>query len=631
MSLQFRLFIIIISIIIGFYFLTPTFQWYFLYNEKDRSEATYNTLQIKNYVEEQRNSALSTLEKNEKLPDYLKFLNNAVSKKYREYDEKEKLKSSYSPGEILTSAREFQEIEQTNFVADAIDDYYSKKIKQKNKTMQGIISLGLDLRGGVYIVARPDMDSLKEQVDIKIQEEVKVKINQQIKKEEKEMTEEEIAAEKQRLTNELTKKYEDQYGEEYAQQAIDQALITLRNRIDKFGVSEAKITKGAEQKRIIIELPGVRDRQRIGEIIETSGKLEFKRVTENSRSIIESLKEEGLRRGENIVNVDGKLKPYYEEKIPAGSELLYVTKQDKYGNEIRDVRDSILVEKEVLIDGSDIIQAQVSQDQLGKPAVSFEFNSGGAARWAKITKDNINKEIAIVLDGNVRSHPVVREQISAGTSQISGGNMAQEEAEVLALILREGSMDVTLEIDEEQTIGATLGADTIAKGMNAFRLGATFVIAFMLVWYLLGGAIADLAVVFNMFFLFALLSSFNFTLTLPGIAGIILTVGMAVDANVIIFERIKEEYRMGKTLQSAVQAGYEKAFWTIMDSNLTTIFGAALLSLFGTGIVKGFAVTLSWGIACSLFTVLIISRFFVELVIRVFHFKNIRFLTFRKV
>ena len=277
-----------------------------------------------------------------------------------------------------------------------------------------------------------------------------------------------------------------------------------------------------------------------------------------------------------------------------------------------------------------ILSSTVSTGDLGQNVVNFELGEEDAKKWAKVTGDNVGRQIAIILDNVILQYPVVKDKITGGRSQITLGDAPVEELRTLSLILKSGSMAVPLEISEESTVGASLGQDTIEKGLFACMMGAFFVLIFMIIYYSLGGLFADIAVFLNIFLLIGGLALFKGTLTLPGLAGIVLTVGMALDANVIIFERIKEEFRSGKTFKTSVSLGFDKAFWTILDANLTTFAAGIGLSLFGTGPVKGFAVTLCLGIITTLFTSLFVSRLMFDILVGYTDFKSLRVLTFIK-
>jgi preprotein translocase subunit SecD len=272
-----------------------------------------------------------------------------------------------------------------------------------------------------------------------------------------------------------------------------------------------------------------------------------------------------------------------------------------------------VVKKEVLLTGDVISDATVRVSDVGEPYVSVLFDSVGARLFGEATEKNVGKALAIVLDGNVHSAPVIRERIPSGQAQISGG-FTFEEASDLAIVLRTGALQAPVQVLEERTVGPSLGADSIRKGVISTATGALAVFVFMLIYYRLSGAIADLALLLNLAILLAAMAWFQATLTLPGIAGIVLTIGMAVDTNILIFERIREEFRLGKTVRSAIDAGFQRAFTTVIDTHVTVVVSGIILYQFGTGPVKGFAVTLMIGIVASLFTAVFFTRLIFDLV-----------------
>jgi preprotein translocase subunit SecD len=274
------------------------------------------------------------------------------------------------------------------------------------------------------------------------------------------------------------------------------------------------------------------------------------------------------------------------------------------------------------MDGSSIKRAAVQTDQFGKPEVVFSLSVEGAQQFLKVTEENVGRRLAIVLDGKILSMPLIRERIPGGQVRITG-DFTMKDAQDQALVLRAGAFPVPLQIGEERTVGPSLGRDSIQAGIKAGIIGALLIVFFMLAYYKLSGLIADIALALNMFFLLGALAWLNFTLTLPGIAGMILTLGMAVDANVIIFERIKEEIRNGKTVTAAIQSGYQKAFRTILDSNVTTLIATFVLSQFGSGPIKGFAVTLSIGIVINMFTAIFVTRLMYDLGVSAFRIKKL--------
>ena len=364
--------------------------------------------------------------------------------------------------------------------------------------------------------------------------------------------------------------------------AVRQALETLRNRVDQFGVSEPTLQRQADN-RILIQLPGVKDPDRAIGLLGKTARLEFKMVMEEANP------QDALT-----------------GNVPQGGQLLFERRVDPLSGAVSET--PIVVEDKTILTGDLLSNAQVRIDtRFNEPYVSIDFNSLGAKRFDQITASNVGRRMAIVLDDTVYSAPVIRERISGGSAQISG-NFTEQEATDLAIVLRAGSLPAPVEILENRTVGPSLGQDSINQGILSIVIGGFLVILAMFIYYRLSGLIANVVLVLNLVFILAILSIFGATLTLPGIAGIVLTVGMAVDANVLIFERVREEVRFGRTARAAIEAGYEKAKLTIIDANITTLIAALVLFQFGTGPVKGFAVTLSIGIVSSLFTAVVVSR-----------------------
>jgi preprotein translocase subunit SecD len=364
--------------------------------------------------------------------------------------------------------------------------------------------------------------------------------------------------------------------------AVRQALETLRNRVDQFGVSEPTLQR-QEGNRILIQLPGVKDPQRAIDLLGKTARLEFKMLMENANP-----------------------QDAVAGKLPPGGQLLYERRVDTRSGTVSEI--PIVVEDKTVLTGDLLSNAQVRIDnRFNDPYVAIDFNAVGAKRFDQITAANVGKRMAIVLDDTVYSAPVIRERISGGSAQISG-NFTEQEATDLAIVLRAGSLPAPVQILENRTVGPSLGQDSINQGILSVLIGGLLVVVAMLIYYKLSGLVANVVLVLNVIFILAMLTIFGATLTLPGIAGIVLTIGMAVDANVLIFERIREEIRLGRTPRAALEAGYEKAKLTIIDANVTTLIAALVLFQFGTGPVKGFAVTLTVGIISSLFTAVIVSR-----------------------
>jgi preprotein translocase subunit SecD len=361
--------------------------------------------------------------------------------------------------------------------------------------------------------------------------------------------------------------------------SVQQALETIRNRIDQFGVAEPVIQREG-LRNIVIQLPGVKDPKRAIELIGKTARLEFKLVDEAADPTTAT--QGTLSDEDEILN---------ERRVDPGTgvvtEIPYVLK------------------KKTLITGDLLTDAQVRIDsQFNQPYVAIEFNSVGAKLFDQVTAANVGKRFAIVLDNKIYSAPVIRERISGGSAQISG-SFTEKEASDLAIVLRAGALPAPVKIIQNVTVGPSLGQDSIRKGLIAGLVGVLLVVCFMALYYKLSGLVANMGMVLNLVFLMGALAAFGATLTLPGIAAIVLLIGMSVDANVLIFERIREELRLGKTPKAALDAGYDKAFLTIMDSHITTLITAAVLFQFGTGPVKGFAVSLSLGVIINLFTSLV--------------------------
>jgi preprotein translocase subunit SecD len=363
---------------------------------------------------------------------------------------------------------------------------------------------------------------------------------------------------------------------------VEHSLETIRNRVDQFGIAEPEIVpQGAD--RIMIQLPGVKDPERAKNLIGKTALLEFK-IVDDEHSLEEAL------RG----------------NIPEGSIIAYGLREDRSTGQRGSV--PYLLKSNSLLTGASLEEAKVQiSNRFGEPYVGIKFNSQGAVDFERITGENVRKRLAIVLDGIVHSAPVIQEKISGGQAQITG-SFTMDEARDLALVLRSGALPAPVKILEERTVGPSLGKDSIDQGLMAIIIGSIFVVLFMMIYYKLSGMVADFVLIFNVVILMGVLAAFKASLTLPGLAGIVLTIGMAVDANVLIFERIREELRLGKTPRTAVEAGYDKAFWTIFDSNITTLIAALFLFQFGTGPVKGFALTLSIGIVASMFTAVFVTR-----------------------
>jgi len=472
------------------------------------------------------------------------------------------------------------------------------------------INLGLDLQGGMHLALEVDTEKAVESTVERISQELRNslkkehirytgidrvdgnKISVQIPEDSKQSFDQILGKEFKQLRListvpdsgqiHITMDLPDRETIQIKKLAADQALETIRNRIDQFGVNEPDIRRQGE-KRILIQLPGVKETKRAKDIIGKTAILEFKLLDDTH-------------------DVNAALKG----NVPPGSQILYEIKVDPATS--REIKVPYLLKKGTLLTGAYLTDARVQIDsQYNEPYVSIDFDKKGARLFERITEENVKKRLAIVLDNKVYSAPVIQEKISGGSARITG-NFSPEEAHDLAIVLRAGALPAPVQVIEERTVGPSLGADSIRKGLMSMIVGGILVVAFMVLYYRLSGLIADVALFMNIILIAAGLAAFQATLTLPGIAGIILTIGMAVDANVLIFERIREEMAVGRSPRAAVDTGYQRATLTILDANVTTLIAALVLFQFGTGPVKGFAVTLSLGVISSLFTSLIVTR-----------------------
>jgi len=361
---------------------------------------------------------------------------------------------------------------------------------------------------------------------------------------------------------------------------LDQAVKTIRNRIDQFGVAEPEIRRQQED-RIQVQLPGLDDPQRAIAIIGQTAHLEFK-----------------------LVDEDADIDRAVQGIVPPGSRLYYqeITLPDGSTAE-----EPVVLRAETVMTGEYITNAHTAFDQYNQPYVAIAFDNRGSRIFERITGENVRKRLAIVLDGNVYSTPVIQEKISGGRASITG-RFTVDEAHDLAVVLRAGSLPAPVFVMEERTVGPSLGQESIEKGVRSAVIGGALVIIFMVFYFGFAGIVANIVLAFNIILIVAGLAGFGATLTLPGIAGIILTIGIAVDANVLIFERIREELRRGLSPRAAIEEGYNRATLTILDANVTTIIAAVILYQFGTGPIRGFAVTLTLGVLASMFTAIFVSR-----------------------
>jgi SecD/SecF fusion protein len=527
------------------------------------------------------------------------------------------------------------------------------------------LSLGLDLQGGMHVtlevgIAQLVLELASEFADDALRDVIAI-AEERALNQRTDFVDEMVAEFERRDPNALLSRYYRSDSENISRRstnneiaaylknqreaAVNRAIEIIRTRVDRFGVTEPSILKQGNN-RIIVELPGVDDEERVRNLLKGTARLEFRMTAEpdemniarqaiinlfnpdedsenDTNPLLEVLNPGGNNQyvfgyaaGIDTSKVNALLfSPEAQRLMPRNSTLMWGAQS--FGREAGlDYFELIGVRTQVELTGDVVSEARVAFDPTtNRPEVSMTMNAEGARRWERITGANIGRPVAIVLDGYVYSYPTVRSRISNGRSSISGMGGVRE-SEDLVNILLSGALPAPLEIIEERTVGATLGEASIKAGFYSTFFGLIIVAIFMIVYYRTGGGVADLALMLNIIFILGILAGFQATLTLPGIAGIVLTIGMAVDANVLIFDRIREELRSGKTLKASIDNGYSNAMSAIIDANVTTFFVAVILYSFGVGPIKGFAVTLMAGIAASLFSAIIITRVVIDYLTR---------------
>ncbi|MBN1532194.1 MAG: protein translocase subunit SecD [Spirochaetes bacterium] len=464
---------------------------------------------------------------------------------------------------IMNEVRTFPGVKDVSFAKHWAEDL----------VMARKINLGLDLQGGMQVTLRADFDKIAKLSGKSLTDSEKTELTQQ-------------------------------------------ALELLRNRIDKFGVAEPSIRPAGNQA-IEIQLPGVKNPGMVRELIGKVGKVDYRIVDDvfskrASDWVQVHYSQDKLPNDEiELADLGDKIAQGIE--LPETLEVLFYFDRPEGTTKLVPTYPLVL-NREISLAGADIKKAWVDTDEMEGLVVHFVTTPEGAVKFADVTsKKNRDKRMAIVIDRKIRSAPAIKNQITGGSAQITG-NFSQEEVRSLARIINEGALPVDLQFIEERTVGPSLGQDSIESGMRGLLVASAIVMLFMLGYYKLAGIIANIGLVLNIMFQMAILSWLGFTLTLPGIAGLILTIGMAVDANVIIYERVKEELRDGKSVRMSIVHGFERAFWTIFDSNLTTMIAAFILLQYGTGPIKGFAVTLFIGLISSMFVALYITRYVYDLI-----------------
>ena len=495
------------------------------------------------------------------------------------------------------------------FLGDSLPSWWGRIFPKRG------IRLGLDLKGGVFLLlgvrSEKAVDQELSNLKVLITEELnKDKILVKgIDKTEKNLTINFFSKNDLEKAKKIEENYKDianfeegdlslrlslkdGYIKDLQSRAIDQVRQIVENRVKEFGLVEPLIQR-AGTDRIIIQVPGASasDRERIISIIKRAAVLEFKIVEQTGPS------EETLIALYNVKTPDGLAEKGY--RLHTGDTA---SENEKF----------FITENEAEVTGQYLSDARLTFDEFGRPAVGFSFRGEGATKFGKLTGENRNRRLAIVLDGVVKSAPVIEDRITS--KGIIRGTFTLDEAKDLSLVLRSGALPVPVDVEQERTVGPSLGKESIESGKLSMIIGGIAVVIFMIIFYKLQGIIADFALCLNMLFIMGFLSAFGVTLTLPGIAGLVLTMGMAVDGNTIIFERIKEELRVGKSPFAAIDAGYARSLWTVLDSNITTLLTGLILFWFGTGPIKGFAATLCIGIVSTVFSNVIVARVITDLV-----------------
>ena len=559
MNKRSRLVVLIAVLAICFAFLWPSICWYGRTPKEVQALALGSTENIKDYAsvkaaEDVR--AIKDIAKKDptaKLDSQYAWLEKDAAKKYKALDEK--VPSDMTVTDVLKaygSELEFMNVIQAKYRDEILKakNYYTNSVK-----------LGLDLSGGMNVIVRADLDAaVAEQGD-------------------------ELAAEN---------------VEAFKKEAMENAIENLSSRVDRFGLSSPVIRQQGDD-RIYIEIPGAAQADTINTLIMGKGVLNFRLA---DMAATDKFKAYYAQHPATTFNAAGELMD--KSIIPEDCEVFGVYTKDAYGLDER--VDWLVVKKEIALDGKHIKSAEVRADEFtNQPQVAFNLDTEGAVLFGEFTGAHVGDYLAIVSDDKVKSNARIQDAITGGSVSLTG-SFTVDEANNIKKVLQTAWLNVPLEVESQQVIGASLGEEAIEQGIKAIVLGLSLILVFMLIFYKAAGINAVIAQILNLYIMFSILSAFNLTVTLSSIAGMILTIGMAVDANVLVFERIKEELRAGKSRPVAISMGFDNAFWAIMDSNITTFIAAIFLSQLGTGAIQGFAVSLAIGVISSVFTALFVSR-----------------------
>ena len=568
-----RILLVLLVVVVASFLLYPTVKWYMFTPQAIKELAAGSNLQIREYSRGQASRDVRVLkDKAKTTPD------GEVDKEYKYLEKKAKEILKESGKSIPSKWTWFSLLsafpDEASFFS-AVEESYRVEIMNAKNLSGRVLNLGLDLRGGMSVLLDADTTLFEE-------------------KNGRAPTEEELTA------------------------LLVEDIDVLSMRIDQFGVTEPDIRLQGKGQ-ILIEIPGEADPERINSFLRSSGSLSFHLVDD---SLTNKVNAEYKKNPSSFIDDDGRL--ISVDYIPQGKTLLGYYVQDDYGIEY--MKSLVVIYDEVALDGSHIENAKVSEGSTNNvsnisPSINFNLDAEGGNIFYAFTSAHKGDSLAVVMDDKVKSVATINSAIRDSVSLT--GAFTQEEAQSLAVVLKTSSLPIELKVASQSAIGATLGDDSVKIALKALLAGVLLVIIFMVAYYGLSGLIADFALLMNLFMMIALLSALNFTLTLASIAGIVLTLGMAIDANVIIYERMKEEKATGKSGYEVVKAGFARAFWTIMDSNVTTIIAAVVLIVLGTSAVKGFAVTLAVGIGCSLFTSLLLSHLIFDIFITEESFRQV--------
>ena len=574
MNKRTRLVVLLAVLALCFVFLWPSISWYGRTAKELQQLALGSTEKIKSYAEQMAAEdvreiiALVAQNSSAALPEQFEWLKKDVTKQYKLMGKK-----AANPLTVKDVVAAYDN--EAEFMS-VIQSKYRDQILKAKRYYENSVKLGLDLSGGMNIIVKADLDKALESMG----DSVTTDNRAEVKKE-----------------------------------AMANAIDNLSSRIDRFGLTSPVIRQQGED-RIYIEIPGAAQADAINTLIMGKGILNFRLVDNEATN---TFKAYYAQHPATTFNATGDLMDV--SIIPEDCEVFGVYTKDEYGLDER--YDWLVVKKEIALDGQHVKSAQVTNDEFtNQPEVVFNLDAEGAQIFAEFTGAHVGDNLAIVSDNKVKSNARIQTAITGGSVSLSGG-FSYEEAENIRKVLQTAWLNVPLEVESQQVIGASLGDEAIHQGIMAIILGLGLILVFMLVFYKASGINAVVAQVLNLYMMFSILSAFNYTLTLSSIAGMILTIGMAVDANVLVFERIKEELRQGKTRSVAIAMGFDNAFWAILDSNITTFIAAMFLAALGTGAVQGFAVSLAIGVISSVFTALFVSRLIFDFDTDVLHAKKV--------